>query len=148
MLGKLAKWLRVLGIDTHYQRFYGFGAIDQLVSDGRWLLTRHEERAGLYGNAVIIHGDHVGEQVSSLRGKVNLATERKKWFTRCLMCNVLLETPVESETRVNVPEYVFYRHAKEVRFCPSCGRYFWPGTHRERMVRQLEAWGFGRDSES
>ena len=31
MLGKLAKWLRVLGYDTHYQRYYKPGAIDQLV---------------------------------------------------------------------------------------------------------------------
>jgi uncharacterized protein with PIN domain len=31
---------------------------------------------------------------------------------------------------------------KNIRFCPSCGRYFWPGSHRIRMEKQLNGWGF------
>ncbi|MBW1900644.1 MAG: hypothetical protein JRJ20_03305 [Deltaproteobacteria bacterium] len=29
-----------------------------------------------------------------------------------------------------------------IRWCPSCRRYYWPGSHRTRMVKQLEEWGF------
>ena len=147
MLGKLAKWLRVLGYDTHYQSYYGSGVIDQLVRDGRRLLTRHRERAGQYDNAVLLHGNNVGEQLTELRKRVHLATDRANWFARCLICNTPLETTREDEARSNVPEYVFYRYIKKIKFCPSCGRYFWAGTHRKRMTRQLEAWGFGPDLE-
>jgi uncharacterized protein with PIN domain len=142
MLGNLAKWLRVLGYDTHYQSNYSSDAIDRLVRDGRRLLTRHMERAGQYDNAVLLKGNHVGEQLTELRKSVHLATDRTRWFARCLICNTPLETAREDAARSNVPEYVFYRYIKEIKFCPFCDRYFWPGTHRKRMSRQLEAWGF------
>jgi uncharacterized protein with PIN domain len=145
MLGKLAKWLRVLGYDTHYQSYYRSGAIDQFVRDGRCLLTRHKQRAHQYANAVMLHGNHVKEQLAELRKEMHLATDRSKWFVRCLVCNTLLENPREGDTEENVPDYVFHQNIKEVRFCPACGRYFWPGTHRQRMVEQLEAWGFGAE---
>jgi uncharacterized protein with PIN domain len=77
-----------------------------------------------------------------LRKRVDLGTDRTHRFSRCLICNTSLERPSEDEARSNVPEYVFYRHIKEIKFCPFCNRYFWPGTHRMRMSRQLETWGF------
>ncbi len=147
MLGKLAKWLRALGYDTLYQSNYKFGAIDQFVRDGRRLLTRHRETAGRYDNALLLHGNHVGEQLIELKKSVHLATDRTSWFARCLICNTLLERAKEDEARSNVPDYVFFGNIKKIRFCPTCGRYFWPGTHRKRMSGQLEVWGFGSDLE-
>jgi hypothetical protein len=32
-----------------------------------------------------------------------------------------------------------------LRFCASCGRFFWPGSHRKRMTAQLEEWDFWDD---
>ena len=61
MLGKLAKWLRVLGYDTHYQRYYRPGEIDQLVKKGRRLLSRHKRITEHYIDAVLIHANGVGD---------------------------------------------------------------------------------------
>ncbi len=142
MLGKLAKWLRVLGYDTRYKSYYGPGVIDQLVEDGGRVLSRRKETTDLYKNAVLIRSTDTGGQMEELRQKIDLAPDRSKWFSRCLICNVLLKEVDTGEARENVPEYVFYKNMIEIRFCPSCGRYFWPGTHRDKMEETLIKLGF------
>ncbi|MDY6972745.1 MAG: Mut7-C RNAse domain-containing protein [Thermodesulfobacteriota bacterium] len=144
MLGKLAKWLRVLGYDTCYQRCYPPGAIDQLVQEGRRLLSRQKEITFRYGNAILLRGHRVGRQMAELKDRVHLAPDWSKWFSRCLVCNALLEETPTEEARENVPEYIFFENINGIRFCPSCGRYYWPGSHRTSMVRQLEEWGFSQ----
>jgi uncharacterized protein with PIN domain len=141
MLGKLAKWLRVLGYDTLYQTFYEEGAVAESAREGRKVLSRHKPTITRYTNSVLIHSDHVKDQLYELKNGGTITSDRSEWFSRCLLCNIPLEETKGADARENVPEYVFYQSASEIRFCPSCGRYFWPGSHRERMVRQLEEWG-------
>ena len=142
MLGKLAKWLRIMGYDTHYQSSYRIDTIDQLVREGRRFLSRHKETSDRYNNAVLLRSNHVGEQIVELKEAVHLAPDRSKWFSRCLICNVLIEETPPEKIRDNVPAYVFCQNPGGIRFCPSCGRYYWPGSHRKRMERQLAEWGF------
>jgi len=143
MLGRLAKWLRVLGYDTHYQSFYPPKVLYALMSEGRLLLTRHRKRAESSGQkALLIHGNHLGEQLIALARELHMAPPPSAWFSRCLICNAQLREARESEAREKVPEYVFYQNMNQIRFCPSCGRYFWPGSHRSNMAAQLREWGF------
>ena len=137
MLGKLAKWLRVLGYDTHYQSSYPVETIDKLVKEGRRLLSRHKETSDRYSDAILLHDNRVGEQLVELKEAALLAPDQLKWFSRCLICNVLLEKTAIDETWENVPAYVFFQNTRGIRCCPSCGRYYWPGSHRTRMVRQF-----------
>jgi hypothetical protein len=141
MLGRLAKWLRVMGYDTHYQSFYREGMIGQLIHDRRRLLSRHKAITEQYPNALLIHSDHINEQLQEMKQGGDLASDRSNWFSRCLICNVRLKKAEADDVRGNVPEYVIYENIAGIRFCPSCGRYFWQGSHRERMIRQLEEWG-------
>ncbi len=146
MVGRLAKWLRVLGYDTHYQTCYPPDAMKTLLSEGRVLLTRHRKRAERSGKrAVLVRGNHVDEQLTGLTRKLHMEPVRSAWFTRCLICNTLLKQARENEAREKIPEYVFYQNMAQIRFCPSCGRYFWPGSHRVRMENQLKEWGFSFD---
>jgi len=142
MVGKLAKWLRVLGYDTHYQPHYSPEAIDAFVRDGRILLTRHKKRAEKLGSgAVLICGNQVNEQLMKLKGELHLEPARSTWFSRCLICNAILRQAREGVAGEKIPEYVFYQNMTNIRFCPSCGRHFWPGSHRTRMEAQLKEWG-------
>jgi uncharacterized protein with PIN domain len=141
MLGRLAKWLRVLGYDTLYQPSYKQDVIENAVREGRKLLSRHRPTVAHYVNAILIRSDHVKDQLYEIKNAGALTSERSEWFSRCLLCNVLLQRAEGTDALANVPEYVFYQSASGIRVCPSCGRYFWPGSHRERMVRQLEEWG-------
>ncbi len=142
MLGRLAKWLRVLGYDTHYKSHYGPGALDQLVEEGRRLLSRHKKIVNSHADAVLLCSDDAGGQLAELREKIALRPDESKRFSRCLICNVLLQGVDVGKSKENVPEYVFYENIAGIRFCPSCGRYYWPGSHRERMTRKLREWGF------
>jgi len=143
MVGKLAKWLRVLGYDTHYRPHYSPEAIDTFVRNGRILLTRHERRAEKLGNAaVLIRGNQVSEQLMELKRELHLEPARSVWFSRCLICNAILRQAREGIASEKIPEYVLYQNMTNIRFCPSCGRHFWPGSHRVRMEMQLTEWGF------
>jgi len=141
MLGKLAKWLRIMGIDTHYQSYYMEDAIARLIGEGRCLLSKHKPTVELYMNSVLISSDRVGEQLVEMKEKTHLPFDRAEWFSRCLICNVPLEDANMEEARDEVPEYVFH-NVTGIRYCPTCNRYFWPGSHRKRMVQQLQDWGF------
>lgn len=143
MVGKLAKWLRVLGYDTHYQPHYSSEAIDGFVTDGRIFLTRHRRRAEKLGNAaVLICGNQVSEQLMELKRELHLEPARSTWFRRCLICNAILRRAREGVADDKIPEYVLYQNTTNISFCPLCGRYFWPGSHRSRMEKQLKEWGF------
>ena len=142
MLGRLAKWLRVMGYDTHYQPFYHKDAIERLVRQRRTLLSRHKKTADRFPDALFIRSNRVADQINELKNRMDLRPDRSRWFTRCLICNAALEKAHFEVARENVPEYVLYENAAGIRFCPSCDRYFWPGSHREGMLRQLKEWGF------
>lgn len=140
MLGKLAKWLRVLGYDTHYQPFYRPGLLDGLVQEGRMLLSRNRTTVNRCASALLIQSDDVKDQLREMRDGHHIILDRSQWFSRCLTCNVPLEEPVNRDAHESVPEYVSYQCAAGIRYCPSCNRYFWPGSHRDRMIEQLEKW--------
>ena len=142
MLGRLAKWLRIMGYDTHYQSFYGGNTLKRLVLDGRRLLSRRKDTVRMYRHTLLICSDRLEGQLQEMRDQGALSLDQSRWFTRCLRCNVPLEKPADREGRENVPDYVFYESGVEIRFCPSCRRSFWAGSHRQRMVKQLQEWGF------
>ena len=142
MLGKLAKWLRIMGYDTHYQSYYGESVLQYFVLEGRVLLSRHRKTVQKYPNSQLILSDHVKDQLQEMRDRGRLTQGREWWFSRCLRCNAPLTKAKAEDARENVPEYVFFQDPIRIRFCPSCGRYFWLGSHRESMRRQLEEWGF------
>jgi uncharacterized protein with PIN domain len=142
MLGRLSKWLRVLGYDTVYQRHYGPGSLDHWAGQGRVLITRDRKTAARFRDPVLITADRVGDQLKELRSAGRLVPDPSTYFTICLVCNETLKAAEPGEPMDNVPEYVFYQNLSGIRKCPSCLRFYWPGTHRARMIRTLEAWGF------
>lgn len=142
MLGRLARWLRIMGYDAHYRPFYKPGQIRSLVNEGSLFLTRSSRCLLRCQGALFLRFDHVGEQLGQMQREGFIPVDRAAWFTRCMLCNEpLLEAPPEV-ARENVPEYVFLRNPTGIRFCPSCNRFFWPGSHKQNMLAQLKAWGF------
>jgi uncharacterized protein with PIN domain len=142
MLGKLARYLRIMGYDTVYQKSYGQGRLSELVEEGRVLLTRNSKIAAVHSRTIFVDRDLVRDQLEVVDRSVKLTRDRRKWFTRCLVCNDPLASVSGEAAREHVPDYVCSKYPEKIRFCPSCGRYYWPGTHRERMVERLMSWGF------
>jgi len=139
MLGKLAKWLRIMGYDTYYQPKYKLWQLYRLSED-RIFVTKNKR---LYSklNGILLSSDKVGEQIIELKEKLQLDPNTENFFTRCIICNEeLIKAPLEL-AQESVPEYIFLENRDKIRYCPSCNRFYWPGTHRGNMLKKLKEWG-------
>lgn len=134
MLGKLAKWLRVLGFDSVYLNKAEDGYLLLLARrEKRILLTKDHEllRGARNLPCLFIESDNWQEQVVQVLEAFRLR-ERAKPHSRCLACNIELKRIPKRLARNLVTPFVFER-ASAFSVCPSCGRVFWPGTHFEDM---------------
>ena len=142
MVGRLATWLRVLGYDTRCVRGSGPERLAGVLEAEARLITRHRATAETQDGAVFIRSDRVGEQLAELGRILPLRPDPSRWFTRCLRCNTVLREVSPEDVSDNVPDYILYHAPTAIRTCPSCGRYFWPGSHRTGMLNRLRSWGF------
>ena len=136
MLGRLAKWLRVLGYDTLYWRGDDAGLVRLALAENRLLLTRDTRLPSRLppGRTLLIESDHYEEQLHQVAGRLGLPLQIGR---RCLRCNHPLEPAAKAEVRGQVPEFVWDRHDRFAR-CPRCRRIYWEGTHYARMMATLE----------
>ena len=138
MLGKLAKWLRVLGYDVVYLRSADEKDILGQIKQGRILLTR-DRRARLWRNqsqVFIVHANDPKIQLREVVQGLKLPRQDNALFSRCLFCNRLLTPVSREEVREEVPEHIYQTQDQFYR-CPHCGKVYWPGSHPERMRQQL-----------
>jgi uncharacterized protein with PIN domain len=134
-LGKLARYLRLLGFDVLYSNTYSDAELAAISADGdkRILLTRDH---GLLKRVQVTHGYFVREtapekQVLEVLRRFDLK-RRVRPFTRCLQCNgELRRAPVE-EIADRVPPGVV-RDFDVFSVCPDCGRVYWAGSHYDRL---------------
>lgn len=141
-VGKLAKWLRIMGYDVSHLSLHKPEQIRSMIKEGRRLLTKNSRCALRCEEALLIRSDHVAEQLRQLRNEGCIKADRTLWFTRCMLCNEVLLDASPQDAGENVPDYVFLENPSGIRSCPSCRRFFWPGSHKQKMIAQLEAWGF------
>ena len=125
-LGKLAKWLRILGYDAEYMASWNDDRITQAIAESRTVLTR-KTIAGPCSDIVHIHNDHVREQLKELFRSLHIR-EIPQPFTRCSICNTLLISASPESVHGLIPDYVQSTHDGFAR-CPSCNRTYWKGTH-------------------
>lgn len=141
MLGKLAKWLRIMGYDTYYRSFYREMEIENLTDERRIFITRNRSLSEKYTKAIFLHSDLVGDQLMEMKYLGYIDEDRTKWFSICSRCNQRLAWTLPEKAEKNIPEYIFYQNVSNMRFCQACGRYYWPGSHKKRILQQLERWG-------
>jgi uncharacterized protein with PIN domain len=142
MLGRLARWLRILGYDTLYAR----KGIDSVLmvrahGEGRLILTRDSRLYKKLGpqRSFFIHADDFRDQMEEMIGSLVMTHDPRRFLTRCLNCNEPLLPVSREDARIRVPPFV-YQTVEAFRTCPLCKRIFWPGTHigeMERLVTTL-----------
>ncbi len=137
-LGTLARRLRLLGFDCHYERD---ASDDELVAisttQRRILLTRD---LGLLKRKVITHGTFVratepSEQVREIMRRFQLAGSIAP-FTRCLACNGPLEAVAKAEVEQRLPPMTRQLYHEFSR-CRDCRKTYWRGAHHERLVAMV-----------
>ena len=137
MLGRLVKWLRLLGYDTAYDN----AATDHELAhraraEGRVLLTRDHELANRRGlHTLLIQSQVLEEQIQEVQD--GLGPPPHPALSRCAVCNSALEPISPDQVADRVPPYVLRTHT-EFRHCPGCGRVYWSGSHIQAMHEALD----------
>ena len=148
MLGKLAKWLRILGFDVAYFRRAEDPELVALARrEGRVLLTRDSgliERSARRPDRLFVRSDDWRDQVVQVLDEYDLWGQVRP-NTRCLHCNLPLKPLSRERARNLVSPYVGER-AASFAVCGGCGRVFWPGTHYGDMERKIAALRARRES--
>jgi uncharacterized protein with PIN domain len=143
MLGRLARWLRILGYDTAYEKVIADEVlIERVARENRWLLTRDgylARRKVLRGRHTLLESDDLADQLRQLHQdlKIDLDMNRRREY-RCADCNVALIPLSRDDARPLVPPFVAQQH-REFLQCPHCRRVFWPGTHWHDLLGRLAA---------
>jgi uncharacterized protein with PIN domain len=137
MLGRLAKWLRLLGYDTRYDNAADDMTLLRIAqAEDRVLLTRDRALSHKRGvRAIWIESQHLEAQIEQVRAAVGPPPDSS--LTRCAVCNARLESIAKAHVKDRVPPYVFQTQA-EFRRCPQCERIYWAATHVARMREILE----------
>ena len=134
MLGKLSKWLKILGFDTAY--FSKIDGDDLLVfaqNESRVLLTRDNELIEKSKNvpSLFINSEKWSEQIQQVLDEYNLKGKTKP-NSRCIECNTVLKN-LPKERAKNLVTPFIYNDASVFSLCSGCGRVFWNGTHQNDM---------------
>ncbi len=137
MLGRLTKWLRLLGYDTAYDNDASDHELARRArAEDRVLLTRDRELAARRGlETLLIHSERLQEQVEEVQQALGPPPDPS--LSRCSVCNGLLEEVSGSDVVNRVPPYVLKTHSDFHR-CTGCGRVYWSGSHVEAMSEELE----------
>ena len=139
MLGRLARWLRILGHDVVYESSISDNdLIARAIHERRIILTMDRKLAERESakNSLLVNSPSYKEQLKQVITQYNI-DYKSGIFTRCLVCNNLLE-PIEKEKiKDKVPPYV-YSTQDEFDICQQCGRIYWSGTHRVKMLKMLD----------
>jgi uncharacterized protein with PIN domain len=131
-LGRLAKWLRILGYDTAY-----VAKTDDLVvvrlarSEDRLILTRNgalAERRGV--RTLLIKSKVLDDQLRQVIGELGPPSDAS--LSRCPVCNQPLVAAEPELVAARVPPYV-HRTQQRFSLCKACDQVYWQGTHWQRI---------------
>lgn len=134
MLGSLARWLRMLGYDTVYDKRMDDAAIAKASrEESRFILTRDRELAKEPG-AFYVEKDDLDSQLQAVGTKFGLRFNENR--IRCSVCNGELKDLPKAEAASSVPEGALQANEKFWK-CSQCGKVFWKGTHWNGITERL-----------
>jgi uncharacterized protein with PIN domain len=138
-LGKLAKWLRLLGFDTLYEPGIATEEFIKSLESDRILLTRTQriQKQSLSCKLIFVQSDHWIAQLKQLIIELNLTAHDARPFSRCLQCNEPIVATDKDSLRGRVPDYIFETQ-EQFRRCPKCDNIYWPGTHTKRSMQKIK----------
>jgi len=138
MLGSLARWLRMIGYDTVYDKKLDDPAISQLArAEGRFILTRDKE-LGKEPGAFMVAPDDLDTQLKAVATRYGL--KFRPDLIRCSACNGGLLELTKDDAKGLVPEGAFISNDRFWK-CAKCAKVFWKGTHWNGIMERLNRLG-------
>lgn len=142
MFARLGKWLRAAGYDTKIveNALKDEQVLLLAIEEKRLLLTRDKHFLKIKaaeGKILYFPENHLANCIQRLNIQLHL-----NWlfnpFSRCLLCNTLLENPSEHSLE-NLHLDIRQQH-KVFWYCPKCKKIYWQGSHTSHMLEQLQIW--------
>ncbi len=136
MLGKLAKWLRLMGYSVIYvsNNVSDDEIINQCRNDGSFLLTRDKVLHERYRDSMLIESDNFHDQLRQFVS--SFKPDESNFFTRCPLCNSILISHISSEFHGVLPEHIILMN-DEIFVCDGCGKMYWRGTHYSSIRKTI-----------
>jgi uncharacterized protein with PIN domain/sulfur carrier protein ThiS len=136
-LGRLARYLRLLGLDCLYQNDFNDATVSRISQQQHRIVLTRDRR--LLQRKIITHGFYVRavnprEQVREVLQRLDLHGKVQP-FTRCTRCNGLLKATLK-ETVDHQLEPKTRHYYDQFLQCEQCGQVYWQGSHHKR-ARQL-----------
>lgn len=142
MLGKLTRWLRMLGQDVEYSRSLND---EQLIktakAENRILLTRDlklyqlARKRGV--NTTLVEGATEAEKLACLTKWFDVKLEIDVTVSRCPKCNTTIRSVSKDEIVGRIPEATS-TYYDEFWECHGCGQIYWRGSHWSRIGKTLK----------
>ena len=148
-VGKLAKWLRIMGYDALLFSEEDDGKMVRVaLAQKRVILTKDTQimrrRLVTSGRlrAILVEDSDAKAQLQQVVDALKLDYQFRP-FSICLECNQSLVERSKDEVRDLVPPHVFNAQSQYME-CPLCHRIYWRGTHWQAMSRELERLAGGK----
>lgn len=137
-LGRLAKWLRLLGFDTLYQSDKTGKNFRDTLENDRILLTRTRRLRNRIAphKTIFVESDHLERQLQQIFRELGLKAHQTRPFSRCLQCNVPIVAVSKNDVWGRIPDFIFETH-DSFNQCPQCQRVFWPGSHTRKSLAKI-----------
>jgi uncharacterized protein len=142
MLGKLTRWLRMLGHDVTYSTVLGDDELLALAkAENRVLLTRdfelYQRAIGRNIDAFYIEGDNEAQRLAALARRYSLTLDVNMSESHCPRCNTKLKEAPKEQVEGDVEKNT-YLHYDNFWKCPNCGHVYWQGAHWKQINATLD----------
>lgn len=140
MLGKLARWLRLLGEKVYYEKGSDDSVLKKALRENAILLTRDEalaSKAKDYVKVKLFKTNDLSLQLKELQKEFGLKPGRLS-FAVCPKCG----GEIKKIPKKSVLEKVFPRvYAQQKLFwsCVDCGQIYWRGSHWKKIGERFKA---------
>lgn len=142
MLGKLSRWLRILGHDVRYSnKLDDARLITTARREKRVLLTRDFE---LYKQAttkgidtLYLEGQTGEEKLAELAERFGIDLNVDMTISRCPKCNMKVKPLSKERVQDRVEENTFL-HYDAFWECPKCRQIYWQGAHWAKIRKTLK----------
>jgi len=137
MLGKLARWLRMLGNDVTYDVKLDDSKLLELAkSEKRTLLTKdlelYQRAVGKGIDAYFVEGKSEAERLADLAKRYGTTLEIDMDKSYCPVCNTQLRVTPKEGLIGELEKNTFTYYDKFWK-CPNCGQVFWQGAHWKQI---------------
>ena len=135
MLARLARWLRLCGVDVTFDPNLGGAELLHAARCEQRLVLTRDKRLRTAPDAFYLGSERVREQLREVLQRFAI-DPRRGALTRCSRCNSALYAVSREMVKLRVPPFVY---ASQDRFsqCHSCGRIYWRATHPERIMAEI-----------